>query len=84
MANELIEHFNLHVPFTIAAGFALVATLFLSTIHLTLAVYGLGGSSRMDNVSHQPDDTRSVPSEIAIVQGFWTTSNGTKNVNRIR
>ncbi|TWE12828.1 putative MFS family arabinose efflux permease [Rudaeicoccus suwonensis] len=35
-AGKLVEHFNLHVPFAIAAGSALVAAALLSTAHRTL------------------------------------------------
>ncbi|NNG40924.1 MFS transporter [Flexivirga sp. ID2601S] len=36
-AGKLVEHFNLHVPFAIAAGSAVLAALLLSTAHRTLA-----------------------------------------------
>nr|WP_279672317.1 MFS transporter [Flexivirga meconopsidis] len=36
-AGKLVERFNLHVPFALAAGAAVVAALLLSTAHRTLA-----------------------------------------------
>ena len=36
-AGKLVEHFNLHVPFAIAAGTAIAAALLLSTAHRALA-----------------------------------------------
>ncbi len=53
-AGKLVEHFNLHVPFALAAGSALIAVALLSTAHRTLGEADRG----MDEDGHQgtPDD----------------------------
>ncbi len=60
-AGKLVEHYNVHLPFAIAAGAAVVAALVLSTAHTTLAAADRG----MDEDGHShPEDDAAVAGEI--------------------
>jgi len=60
-AGKLVEHYNIHVPFAIAAGAAVVAALLLSTAHKTLAAADKG----MDEDGHtHPEDDADIAGEV--------------------
>ncbi|RNI22787.1 MFS transporter [Flexivirga caeni] len=59
-AGKLVEHYNLHLPFAIAAGTALLAAVILSTAHRTLAAADRG----IDEDGHKVDGA-DAPEEIA-------------------
>lgn len=60
-AGKLVEHFNLHVPFAIAAVAVLAAVFVLSTAHRTLTDADAG----LDEDGHQVTDADDVEGEIA-------------------
>ncbi|WP_243757458.1 MFS transporter [Allobranchiibius sp. GilTou38] len=53
-AGKLVEHYNLHVPFALAAVSAVIAAVLLSTAHRTLAVADRGMDE--DGHRHAGDD----------------------------
>ncbi|MBB2891706.1 MFS transporter [Flexivirga oryzae] len=60
VAGKLVEHFNLHVPFALAAVSAVVAALLLSTAHRTLANADKG----LDEDGHHVEGA-DAPEEVA-------------------